>query len=89
MFVPLVTCSVDTKLTIKMLITEANELNFEQFTATFGNVIEHCPIVAAAVWSELPFQDVENLHNSICSFIDKLPLEGIHYYLVEANDGVL
>lgn len=60
----------------KMLISEVNALGFEEFIKIFGNVVEMCPLVAAAVWSNLPFQDLESLQNSIETFVDQLPLAG-------------
>lgn len=60
-----------------MKISEVNLLNFEKFTATFGNVVELCPVIAAAVWSYRPFKDVNQLQTSLERCVNGLPVEGI------------
>lgn len=59
-----------------MNISQVNNLSYEDFISTFGNVVEHCSICAAAVWPNRPFQDVKHLHREICSFMDFLPVIG-------------
>jgi len=54
-------------------IDQVNLLDYEEFIKRFGNVIEHCPICAAAVWRNQPFQNVNELHDSLCNFVDHLP----------------
>ncbi|XP_077984943.1 2-oxo-4-hydroxy-4-carboxy-5-ureidoimidazoline decarboxylase-like [Glandiceps talaboti] len=51
-------------------------MDYDEFIEKFGNVIEHGPLIAAAVWSKRPFQHVKQLHEKICSFIDELPSAG-------------
>ena len=62
-----------------MQLSEANSLSFEEFISTFDNVIELCPLVAAAVWPQRPFSDLQNFQQAIESFIDALPLEGAYH----------
>ncbi|KAK8383052.1 hypothetical protein O3P69_011517 [Scylla paramamosain] len=57
-------------------ISHVNSLSDEDFITTFGNVIEHCSLVAAAVVSSRPFHSLQHLHAEICSFIDELPVKG-------------
>ena len=59
----------------------ANELSWESFIQRFGNVVEHGPIVAGAVWGQRPFSNAKELHQAMCDFIDTLPPKGtIKYY---------
>lgn len=51
-------------------------MDFGEFTDVFGNVIERCPLVAAAVWSQRPFSDLEDLEKHFFAFIDALPQSG-------------
>lgn len=59
-----------------MDITAVNDLSYEEFVNIFGNVVEKCPIVAAAVWSERPFLSFSALEAAINEFIDILPPSG-------------
>ncbi|KAF6036905.1 URAD [Bugula neritina] len=59
-----------------MLITEVNKMRFKEFIRLFGNVIENCPLVAAAVWSDLPVRNLESLQTSIEKFVDQLSSAG-------------
>lgn len=54
-------------------MNQVNLLNYEEFINRFGNVIEHCPISAAAIWKNRPFQNIYDLHENICKFVDQLP----------------
>ncbi|KAG0717406.1 2-oxo-4-hydroxy-4-carboxy-5-ureidoimidazoline decarboxylase [Chionoecetes opilio] len=57
-------------------VPQINALSDEQFITIFGNVIEHCPLVAAAVVTSRPIHSLKHLHAEICSFIDELPIRG-------------
>ncbi|XP_076027408.1 2-oxo-4-hydroxy-4-carboxy-5-ureidoimidazoline decarboxylase [Genypterus blacodes] len=59
-----------------MDIAAANALPYEDFVAIFGNVVENCPIITAAVWSRRPFANLTALEESISEFIDALPQSG-------------
>lgn len=59
-----------------MDITAVNDLSYEEFVNIFGNVVEKCPIVAAAVWSARPFLSFPALEAAINEFIDVLPQSG-------------
>lgn len=63
-------------------IDQVNLLDYEEFIKRFGNVIEHCPICAAAVWRNQPFQNVNELHDSLCNFVDHLPDIGDSYFFI-------
>lgn len=57
-------------------IEKVNSIDYEEFIEIFGNVVEHCPMIAAAVLSKRPFRDVNTMHREICLFIDALPSSG-------------
>ncbi|XP_053419944.1 putative 2-oxo-4-hydroxy-4-carboxy-5-ureidoimidazoline decarboxylase [Nycticebus coucang] len=59
-----------------MDIDKVNSMDFGEFVDVFGNVIERCPLIAAAVWSQRPFSDVEDLEKHFFAFIDALPQSG-------------
>lgn len=65
-----------------MDISAVNDLSFEEFVNIFGNVVEKCPIVAAAVWSERPFRSFTALERAINDFIDLLPQSGTHFFCI-------
>ncbi|XP_010622257.1 putative 2-oxo-4-hydroxy-4-carboxy-5-ureidoimidazoline decarboxylase [Fukomys damarensis] len=60
-----------------MDIEEVNSVDFGEFVDVFGNVIERCPLIAAAVWSQRPFSDLENLEKHFFAFSDALPQSGL------------
>ncbi|XP_035690126.1 2-oxo-4-hydroxy-4-carboxy-5-ureidoimidazoline decarboxylase-like [Branchiostoma floridae] len=53
-----------------------NKLSFVDFVGKLGNIVERCPVVAAAVWSERPFSSAQGVHEAACKFIDGLPTNG-------------
>ena len=57
-------------------IQQVNAMDYDDFIARFGNVIEHCALCAAAIWRHRPFQSIEELHSRICSFLHQLPASG-------------
>ncbi|XP_073344954.1 2-oxo-4-hydroxy-4-carboxy-5-ureidoimidazoline decarboxylase [Pagrus major] len=59
-----------------MDIATVNTLPYEDFVNIFGNVVEKCPIVTAAVWSRRPFVSFTGLEAAISEFIDALPESG-------------
>nr|XP_057915294.1 2-oxo-4-hydroxy-4-carboxy-5-ureidoimidazoline decarboxylase [Doryrhamphus excisus] len=59
-----------------MELSGVNELPYEDFINIFANVVEKCPIVAAAVCSSRPFGSVDALEAAIGDFIDALPESG-------------
>ncbi|XP_006894135.1 PREDICTED: putative 2-oxo-4-hydroxy-4-carboxy-5-ureidoimidazoline decarboxylase [Elephantulus edwardii] len=59
-----------------MDMDQVNSMDFVDFVDMFGNVIERCPLIAAAVWSQRPFHDLEDLEKHFCAFIDALPQAG-------------
>ncbi|KAL1006506.1 hypothetical protein UPYG_G00073220 [Umbra pygmaea] len=59
-----------------MDLASVNSLSYEDFVEVFGNVVEKCPIVAAAVWSRRPFSSLADLEASYNDFIDTLPESG-------------
>ena len=59
-----------------LTLTEVNNLDFEKFIEILGNVVEHCPVLAAGLWSHRPFQNFEDLVNKIKAIIYSLPPSG-------------
>lgn len=53
-----------------------NSLSFEEFISIFGNVVENCPLITAAVWSKRPFANISELEAALHHFIDSLPDSG-------------
>ena len=59
-----------------LTISELNSLNFEDFISKIGNVVEHCPVLAGALWKYRPFLSLENLISKLKEIISSLPLSG-------------
>ncbi|XP_037384871.1 putative 2-oxo-4-hydroxy-4-carboxy-5-ureidoimidazoline decarboxylase [Talpa occidentalis] len=59
-----------------MDIERVNSMDFGEFVDVFGNVIERCPLIAAAIWSQRPFSDLGDLEKHFFAFIDTLPESG-------------
>ncbi|XP_048866500.1 2-oxo-4-hydroxy-4-carboxy-5-ureidoimidazoline decarboxylase [Brienomyrus brachyistius] len=59
-----------------MDISEVNSLSLEDFLEIFGNVVEKCPFVPAAVWSARPFATLADMEANIAELIDSLPTAG-------------
>ncbi|XP_067107719.1 2-oxo-4-hydroxy-4-carboxy-5-ureidoimidazoline decarboxylase [Osmerus mordax] len=59
-----------------MEIGAVNALSYEDFVDVFGNVVEKCPIIVAAVWSRRPFANLLHMEVSINEFIEALPESG-------------
>ncbi|XP_066225346.1 putative 2-oxo-4-hydroxy-4-carboxy-5-ureidoimidazoline decarboxylase isoform X1 [Saccopteryx leptura] len=60
-----------------MDMEKVNSMDFGEFVDVFGNVIERCPLIAAAVWSQRPFSDLDDLEKHFSAFIDALPQSGL------------
>ncbi|XP_068160347.1 2-oxo-4-hydroxy-4-carboxy-5-ureidoimidazoline decarboxylase [Antennarius striatus] len=61
---------------MNMDIPTINALPYEDFVNIFGNVVEKCPIITAAIWSRRPFESLTDLEAAISQFIDALPESG-------------
>ncbi|XP_056290666.1 2-oxo-4-hydroxy-4-carboxy-5-ureidoimidazoline decarboxylase [Pseudoliparis swirei] len=61
---------------MNMDIATVNALTYEDFVNVLGNVVEKCPLIAAAVWSGRPFLTLTALEAAIREFIDALPESG-------------
>ncbi|CAJ1082180.1 2-oxo-4-hydroxy-4-carboxy-5-ureidoimidazoline decarboxylase [Xyrichtys novacula] len=59
-----------------MDVAALNALPFEDFVNILGNVVEKCPLITAAIWSERPFVNFTALETAISDFIDALPESG-------------
>ncbi|XP_016363859.1 2-oxo-4-hydroxy-4-carboxy-5-ureidoimidazoline decarboxylase [Sinocyclocheilus rhinocerous] len=59
-----------------MDINVVNALTYEDFVKLFGNVVEKCPLISAAIWSHRPFKDLADIEAHITEFIIRLPDSG-------------
>ena len=59
-----------------LTISELNSLNYEEFISKTGNVVEQCPVLAAALWKYRPFLSFEDLMRKLKQIIQSLPLSG-------------
>lgn len=59
-----------------MDVSAVNALPYEDFVNIFGNVVEKCPLITAAVWEKRPFVSLAALETAISEFIDALPESG-------------
>ncbi|KAK2859474.1 hypothetical protein Q5P01_004094 [Channa striata] len=59
-----------------MDIGAVNALPYDDFVNIFGNVVEKCPVISAAVWSRRPFANLAALEAAVSDFIDALPESG-------------
>ncbi|XP_076866860.1 2-oxo-4-hydroxy-4-carboxy-5-ureidoimidazoline decarboxylase [Brachyhypopomus gauderio] len=59
-----------------MDISDVNALSYEEFVEIFGNVVEKCPIISAAIWTQRPFSSLAEMEAQISEFIDSLPQSG-------------
>ena len=58
---------------IMISIQELNKLEFEDFIKLMGNIIEHCPVLTAALWRCRPFSSIEHLILKMSNIVDELP----------------
>nr|XP_020852910.1 putative 2-oxo-4-hydroxy-4-carboxy-5-ureidoimidazoline decarboxylase isoform X2 [Phascolarctos cinereus] len=56
-----------------MDIQMVNSMDFGEFVDVLGNIIEKCPLIAAAIWSQRPFTDLADLEKHVFDFIEALP----------------
>ncbi|XP_071989083.1 putative 2-oxo-4-hydroxy-4-carboxy-5-ureidoimidazoline decarboxylase [Engystomops pustulosus] len=59
-----------------MNLDAVNSMSYEQFLDIFGNIIEKCPIITAAVWSRRPFSSFGEVEDGVHEFIESLPISG-------------
>ena len=62
-----------------------NSWSYEEFTSILGNVVEHCPVIAAAVWSNRPYTTIHHLQQEFSTTIDQLPLTGNYTTIIEPS----
>lgn len=65
-----------------MDINAVNALTYEEFVELFGNVVEKCPIISAAIWSHRPFKDLTDIEAHITEFIHSLSDSGRLFLLL-------
>ncbi len=61
-----------------LTLAEVNSLDYDIFVEKFGNIIEHCPVLAAALWKYRPFHSTEDLMDKMSAIVKDLPLSGDH-----------
>uniref|UniRef100_W5L4Q4 2-oxo-4-hydroxy-4-carboxy-5-ureidoimidazoline decarboxylase n=2 Tax=Astyanax mexicanus TaxID=7994 RepID=W5L4Q4_ASTMX len=69
-------CLYHSRDTDNMDINTVNALTYEEFLEIFGNVVEKCPIIPAAIWAHRPFKSFSDIEAQISEFIDSLPESG-------------
>jgi 2-oxo-4-hydroxy-4-carboxy-5-ureidoimidazoline decarboxylase len=52
-----------------MQITHINQMTQPEFTQTLGAIFEDTPTIAAAAWSQRPFQDSSDLYEKMCTIV--------------------
>ncbi|XP_072016761.1 2-oxo-4-hydroxy-4-carboxy-5-ureidoimidazoline decarboxylase-like [Amphiura filiformis] len=55
-------------------IEEVNQMQYEQFMHYLGNIVEEAPWVTSSIWSCRPFNDAKELHHTVCTLLDEVPL---------------
>lgn len=60
----------------KLSILAVNNLPYDDFVKTFGNVVEMTPSCTAGVCSGRPFTSFDSFVAAMCQFIDNLPRDG-------------
>lgn len=48
-------------------------MDYPDFIAAFGSVVEQCTLAAATVWESRPFSSIEDLHQAFKAFYESLP----------------
>ncbi|KAM8977826.1 putative 2-oxo-4-hydroxy-4-carboxy-5-ureidoimidazoline decarboxylase [Pelodytes ibericus] len=59
-----------------MDLNTVNALSFEEFVDIFGNIVEKCPMITGAIWSQRPFSSILELETHVYELIDSLPSSG-------------
>ena len=54
-------------------LKKLNSLDYETFMNMFGNVVEHCPLVAASIWNCRPFSSANEMMFAIENVVHGLP----------------
>ncbi len=54
---------------MSIAVDELNRLDRAEFTRAVGPVFECSPWIAEAAWAQLPFANVEQLHESLCKIV--------------------
>ena len=62
-------------------LDEVNNFGYGEFTDIFGNIVEHCPVIAAAVWSRRPFSDFRSIEKAFCDVLGDLPGCGKYFFV--------
>ena len=68
-----------------LTISQLNSLDFEDFISLTGNVVEHCPVLAGALWKHRPFLSFEDLMSKLKEIIQSLPISGTLQFLYRKN----
>lgn len=60
----------------QMSIGDVNAMDLDEFVEFFGNIIEHCPVLSAALWYHRPFRSPARFMEAMDDIVDRLPVEG-------------
>jgi len=62
---------------MSITIDTMNAMDFDIFVEMFGNIMEHCYLITAALWTKRPFRSVSHILDQIDEVIRELPDSGI------------
>ncbi len=63
------------RMATSLTLHDLNAADQDAFVQAIGFVFEHSPWIAAAAWSQRPFESVDQLHGALCSVVDTAPIE--------------
>lgn len=56
-------------------LTQLNQMNQNDFVKTLGDIYEHTPQIAAQVWEQRPFKDIDTLHQMMMACVEQMDEE--------------
>lgn len=62
-----------------LTLNQVNSLSFEDFLQHFGNIIEHCPLLAAVLWKRGPFVSIEHFVGEAAQIVYSWPISGSEF----------
>ncbi|MBT9314773.1 2-oxo-4-hydroxy-4-carboxy-5-ureidoimidazoline decarboxylase [Leptothoe spongobia] len=57
---------------MRYTITELNQMTQAEFVAVLGDVFEDTPSIAEQAWHQRPFLNLDNLHQTMVSMVEKM-----------------
>ncbi|XP_072017301.1 2-oxo-4-hydroxy-4-carboxy-5-ureidoimidazoline decarboxylase-like [Amphiura filiformis] len=56
-------------------IADVNQMSYEEFLDSFGNIIQAAKWMTSSLWSFRPYSSTIEIHRCVCKMLDTLPLE--------------